>query len=744
MKKNGNLTKFLLAICLISSIPFPVNAEEILENQLQEENLSNLTLEELLNIDVVTASKKAENINLAPSTIYVVTEKDIQSNGYYTLKDVLENVPGVTTIDLGFFLFGGQRGFVSNFSQTLLMINGREVQNLIAAETFISEQFATHNIKQVEVIQGPASALYGANALVGVINIITKDSSKDFNKIEVQAELGTNNRKAFSFVFGQNFGDLRVSGSGRLFKTNNWDFTNFVNDTKRFSEGTPDIGVGKSTPENRYLNAATSVPLSLRLDYKWFYAGMESFYNKAGKGLENVALDYNAQFDVRDFSMYYGGFNYDFDGFFNEKNNINIEYQHTNEKFWGTNYTFKQDIFDKMVKNGRDPNEIITQDEIYRNFSDVYSQENSSGSKRDRVNVQLNSNFADNNSAFLENLDITAGYTFDRLDLLGISLSGTDTFPYLDEKTSIDNSMRRPFYLMTKNSGYLQFKKPVLDNALNITLGGRLDHNSIYGLIPTFRSGIVYNPFKNTYIKALFGQAFREPNIFELGAHDSNIDSESRGAKDLKPTKINTYEIGLVQIINEYLQGNVTFYRNDINNFIEPISTYEFANSKETKTSMGLESQLFFRIGDMNFNNIDFGSLSGDVNYALTLPMWYDTVAGQKVPALGIYRNRVNFGINYDVIENLRLNTRINFYDKVQAFHGNKNIDEIITLDPFAKLNFTILLHDFYYNGVKISFEATVKNALNGEFYQPNIRRGGPKEFMQPGREFIGRLIFEF
>ena len=54
------------------------------------------------------------------------------------------------------------------------MINGREVQNLLAGEPFISYQFQTHNVRRVEVMMGPASALYGANAFVGVINVVTK------------------------------------------------------------------------------------------------------------------------------------------------------------------------------------------------------------------------------------------------------------------------------------------------------------------------------------------------------------------------------------------------------------------------------------------------------------------------------------------------------------------------------------------------------------------------------------------
>ncbi|HEX9151961.1 MAG TPA: TonB-dependent receptor, partial [Flavobacterium sp.] len=312
-------------------------------------DLFQLSLDELMSIDVITASKKSENLKIAPATIYVVTEKDIIENGYTNLISLLENVPGVVVIKTDIFAFGGQRGFLSNFSQTLLLVNGREMQNLIASETFIATQFAMHNVKQVEILQGPASALYGANALVGVINIITKNDSSDFNATEYHAEIGTEQTQSHSIVFGKNINDFRISGSFRYFRTNLWDYKDFIKDTVNFRQGFP----AKAFPLNQQFKQDNwSVPYAAKVSYKGFYIGTEGYELKGSKGIEHVSLDYKSQYDYRQLALYYAGI----DKKITDKLNINAELQFYKERFWGLNTSFDSDIYNTLLQNGHDPN----------------------------------------------------------------------------------------------------------------------------------------------------------------------------------------------------------------------------------------------------------------------------------------------------------------------------------------------------------------------------------------------------
>ena len=95
-------------------------------------------------------------------------------------------------------------------------------------------------------------------------------------------------------------------------------------------------------------------------------------------------------------------------------------------------------------------------------------------------------------------------------------------------------------------------------------------------------------------------------------------------------------------------------------------------------------------------------------------------------------------------MKHLRLNARMNYYSEVTAKHGNASIDEAISIDSYTKINITVSVSDYEYNDLNVRLHLTVKNLFDGTFYQPNVRRGGPKQFLQPGRQFVGRMVFEF
>lgn len=704
----------------------------------ENDSLSSLldkTLEELMDIKVVSAAKTDEKAVVAPASIYIVTEKDIIKNGYFSLKDVLENIPGFETIDLGFFLVGGQRGYLGNFSQTLLLVNGREIQNILANEMFISNQFATHNIKQIEIIQGPGSALYGANAMLGVINIITKNDQADYNKIEVHAEYGSQNTKSQSIVFGKTFNKFRISGSTRLYSSDMWDFSDFVNDSAHFWGGKPRIEAGVTNGEHRYQNTSSSIPLSLKASFDItnhlnIYAGRESYYTKSGKGLENVALKYDRQSDIRNLAMHFAGFEYRM----NENNKLVAEYQHYNEKIKGVNtkyYGWTKEWHDYVNKNGTlqingsdsvylPPHNPITDDEIYKYHTEIYSNEKSPGSKRDNAYVQLNS--------YSPQLKITsvAGYRFDYTDAINVTgnwrLGYANTLPPVNTVPADTNPDRQPNYKYYKQAAYLQIQRPLLNKKLYVTLGGRYTYHNFLKGAYTFRSGLVYALRKETHIKVLFGQAFRDPALFELKV-------DTLGQTNVKPARINTYEIGISHNIKKNIIFNMVGFFNQATDFIENKGTVTFTNSHEIKETAGLESQIYIR----------YNKWHGDINYSFVQPV--NTTSNTE--SLNIYQNMVNGSINYDVLKKVTLNVRANYRDGISAVSGSGN-GEIIKLKPYTLFHFTTSVNALEYNGTKIILMLSVKNIFNSTVYQPNIRTSGPIEFQLPGRQYLARLLFEF
>ena len=135
---------------------------------------------------VFSASKKRQLIREAPSTIHVITDRDIASHGWRTLAEVLRHVPGVQTLTTqsGFqsAMIRGLVGTENNNARILWLQNGVPINDVRDAGIWLDETYPVELIKRVEVVLGPGSALYGSGAFQGVVNIFTKDP-KDIKKI---------------------------------------------------------------------------------------------------------------------------------------------------------------------------------------------------------------------------------------------------------------------------------------------------------------------------------------------------------------------------------------------------------------------------------------------------------------------------------------------------------------------------------------------------------------------------------
>ncbi len=140
-----------------------------------------LSLAQLLDARVYSASKKQEAVSKTPAAVYVVTQEDIQRSGVTSIPDALRLVPGVNVAKSDSNTWAiSIRGFQNNTANKLLvMIDGRTVYNPFFAGTFWEVQdLPLEDILRIEVIRGPGGTLWGANAVNGVINILTK-SAKD-------------------------------------------------------------------------------------------------------------------------------------------------------------------------------------------------------------------------------------------------------------------------------------------------------------------------------------------------------------------------------------------------------------------------------------------------------------------------------------------------------------------------------------------------------------------------------------
>lgn len=198
-------------------------------------NLKKLSVEELMNIEVTSVSKSPEKLAEVASAIQVITQEDIRRSGATCLPEALRLSPNLQVAQLHSFAWIiSARGFNGVFSNKLLvMIDGRTVYSPLFAGVFWDAQSVLlEDVDRIEVISGPGGTLWGANAVNGVINIITKNA-KDTKGLYATGAVGS---------FFRRFGALRYGGSigskfsYRLFAQHHDRDNTFINDSTENSD----------------------------------------------------------------------------------------------------------------------------------------------------------------------------------------------------------------------------------------------------------------------------------------------------------------------------------------------------------------------------------------------------------------------------------------------------------------------------------------------------------------------------
>ncbi len=208
----------LLPACLIAQIDTVPDVKSLLQ----------LSLEELINIKVVTASGYLQTTSEAPSTITVISAQQIAERGYEQLEDALRDIPGIDMIHINGYAptliyFRGMYG--AENTRALLMIDGVVENNILGSNDMAGPAYSLHNVDRVEIIWGPVSALYGANAFGGVINIITKKGG-DIDGLKFEQGFGSFNTSFQKLSVGLKKNKFEFAVAGTLYSTDGPKFSN--------------------------------------------------------------------------------------------------------------------------------------------------------------------------------------------------------------------------------------------------------------------------------------------------------------------------------------------------------------------------------------------------------------------------------------------------------------------------------------------------------------------------------------
>lgn len=145
--------------------------------QRRPADLTELSLEGLMNIEVTSVSKKTEKLSKAAAAIFVITQEDIRRSGVTSMAEALRLAPGIEVARVDAHPWAiSAHGFNDVFANKLLvLLDGRSIYTPLFSGVFWDQQDTLReDIERIEVIRGPGATLWGANAVNGVINIITK------------------------------------------------------------------------------------------------------------------------------------------------------------------------------------------------------------------------------------------------------------------------------------------------------------------------------------------------------------------------------------------------------------------------------------------------------------------------------------------------------------------------------------------------------------------------------------------
>ena len=504
----GKTAVLIIAILLASGLPcFAEQNDANTQKALFEMPIEQLAEQ---SYTVYGASKYEQKTSEAPASVTIITADEIRKYGHRSLADVLQSVPGLyTTYDRNYHYLGvrGLRRPGDYDTRILLLINGYRVNDNIYDQASWETIYLldVDLIEKVEVIRGPGSSLYGSNALLAVINVITKDA-KTLKGVEVSGEVSSFDTQKGRVSYGHTFDEshnLLVSATTYESDGQKLYFKEFDN---------PATNNGKvSNDDDQSLNLflqATAGEFSLTATH----ATRE-------KGLPTAPWD-----------TYFGD-----------------SRTRTNDNMTFAGLTYKHDFTDNFAMRARVDYHHYNYDGAYV-FDDggLYTNKDNGRGRWWESELQFI-------ARPIENHKVTWGVE-GRYNARQ-DQKNWDSDVYLDDQRH------------SKNWGiYIQDEWTFLEKWTFVG-GVRYDNYDTFGGTTNPRLALIYRHSANTTLKLLYGQAFRAPNPYELYYTDGGL--TSKVPDSLNPETIKTYEVVLEQKLNKNLSGTVSAFHYTMKDIVD-------------------------------------------------------------------------------------------------------------------------------------------------------------------------------
>jgi outer membrane cobalamin receptor len=505
-------------------------------SKLTTEEALDLTLEELLNLPITAASKQEERLAQAPSSVTVFTRQDIVAMGIRTLERLLNFVPGFQgTTDQGNGVFRvAARGRSTRAQEYILvLVDGQRLNDVYSGGAPIP--VAVENIQQVEIIRGPGSALYGANAFLGVVNIKTLR-----NVTDLVAGVGDLNSRYVVANFSKAMGPVNMAGFVRFYSDEGFRFRK-VEDIR-----------GETGPA---YDPARQVDANLNLKY----GDLQFHFRHMERGLQGMSCCtlYSEYSDEQMATQTSVRLTYELE----IAEDLELDAAAALSRDHRSSITARLPV--GAVPDWR---RDLTLDETFF-FGFRWTGRAATGS----VDLRWR---AFESEWFTGTLLVGGAYEYTRMiDAANIS-SHDAAMEYQGDL------YEWPVDPVTRNTvaGYAQAKLELLSQ-VELTAGVRFDWYDDFGESINPRAALVYETPFASCLKVMYGRAFRAPSFLELYDRPMPMGLSAGGDPKLEPETVETLEVAYIQEIVDVAQASVTFFHSGIDNIIEePMSRLPYRN----------------------------------------------------------------------------------------------------------------------------------------------------------------------
>ncbi len=602
-------------------------------------DLYDVSLEELMNIEVYTASKKSQKLSETPATTYAFTEDQIKNRGYRSLGDLLQDVPEIeiqrkSDSETGDFF--SVRGVAGN-EKFVVLLNGFRINAADGTPPVLGKNFSWINAKRVEIILGPASALYGVDAFTGIINIITKTGAElkggtatssygSFNTMENTINVGVAKDKVSFDLFGSTYHSDEPNFSS-IYKDEFAWYNNQYKVNGNVLLSPTNNTVVPTTPIRPYSTPTEAYTVNTRLgvgDFQFgYYRNMES---------HNTSVSNKPEFGIY------------------AKEAV---FKTVNESLYGTSNFTSNDRRTKIQSSISTNYYELTPESNFLNtftsFNQGYKFQYSQSVKlEEQITRDLSENTSIIGGASFQYFDVLPKtgdlpHAFDKnkpADLQNMYYLGTN----VTDQNGKDLTVYQDFYNVNfKNTGVYAQLQSKFNGGLSVTLGGRYDYNTRYQGSFNPRAGLVYLPNKKLNFKLLYGEAFLAPSPYKsLQHYGAFVPTSDAGGitglfgpywhlpnPDLKPEKMRTLEFSMGYSILENLKASLNVFNNNVEQLITvegaPNQTFKgipvaFADRPINKGNSHTYGGTFkidalIRAGDISINPyLAYTYIDGDIN----------------------------------------------------------------------------------------------------------------------------------